>query len=377
MDLSPPAILTLRSESYFALTTNSVQLGSRVEMGADLGVADISGHFALRRADRLRAALHVHDRPRHRADGARVRRDAAAASASSCTSKGPAPWRAEGSAEVEILWWTVPIDVGPFTWGDDDNPPPAPADPRQLVHDALHHNPGAWQALMPPDADRVVRLKPAAAERDRGDGAPDGAVRRAPARGPARDRHRRASAPTRCRRASGGCTSACRWSTATPAGALSEVTDLFSAGQLPRSHRRREALAARASSRCRPAHASGRRARRPTSTRSRQAELRYETFVCDDDDDARHAQPARTIDVLFASSTATALAAGAAGRSELRAPPRYATDPDPIVLADPGEVQPVSKATRRAGRRRRRADLHARRRAPLAADAQLARLGVA
>ena len=88
MDLSPPAILTLRAESYFALTTNSVQLGCRVEMGADLGVADISGHFALRRAGGLRAALHVHDRPRHRADRPRVRRHAAAASTSSCT------WRA-------------------------------------------------------------------------------------------------------------------------------------------------------------------------------------------------------------------------------------------------------------------------------------------
>ncbi len=39
MDLSPPAILQLRAEAYFALTTNSVQLGCRVEMGADLGVA--------------------------------------------------------------------------------------------------------------------------------------------------------------------------------------------------------------------------------------------------------------------------------------------------------------------------------------------------
>ena len=35
---------------------------------------------------------------------------------------GPAPWRAQGSAEVEILFVTISIDVGPFTWGDARQP---------------------------------------------------------------------------------------------------------------------------------------------------------------------------------------------------------------------------------------------------------------
>ena len=91
-------------------------------------------------------------------DRAGVRASRCAASRSSCTVEGPAPWRAEGTPRSRSCGGRSPVDVGPFTWGDDDNPPPAPADPRQLARDALHHNPGAWQALVPPDADRVVRV---------------------------------------------------------------------------------------------------------------------------------------------------------------------------------------------------------------------------
>ena len=161
MDLSPPAILTLRAESYFALTTNSVQLGSRVEMGADLGVADISGHFAF---DAL-VIFSPHftfmidlgiglDRPR-------ARRDAVRACTSSSTSRARrrgAPRARRGRDPVG----PVPDRRGPVHLGRRATTRRrTPADPRQLAHDALHHNPGAWQALMPPDADRVVRLKAA------------------------------------------------------------------------------------------------------------------------------------------------------------------------------------------------------------------------
>src|SRR5262249_8061542 len=141
IDLSPPAILSLRSESYFAITTNSVQLGSRVELSADLGVADISGHFAFDAIVLfsphfaffidLTAGITV-----------RVCGEPVGGVQLQLHVEGPAPWRAQGTASVEVLWTDVPIDVGPFTWGDADTPPPLPADPRQLAHAALHHNPG-------------------------------------------------------------------------------------------------------------------------------------------------------------------------------------------------------------------------------------------
>ena len=141
-----------------------------------------------------------------------------------------------------MLWWTVPIDVGPLTWGDADNPPPAPADPRALVHAALHRNPGAWQALMPPDADQVVRLLPATPSDTDVTVHPMGLFDVRQHAVPLETVLTRVGAnpvPEGQQRVHLGVPVV----NATPAGALSEVTDLFSAGQLPRPQRSRQALA--------------------------------------------------------------------------------------------------------------------------------------
>ena len=334
MDLSPPAILTLRAESYFALTSNSVQLGSRVEMGADLGVASISGHFA------FDALVLFSPRFMFMIDlgiGLTVRAFGVTLCGVSVQLhlEGPAPWRAEGHAEVEILWWDIPVDVGPFTWGDDDNPPPLPADPRQLVRDALHRNPGAWQALTPPDADRVVRLVPAPpSDTDvtvhpmglfdvRQHAVPletvDHPRRRQPGpRGPAAGPPRRAAGQRH-------------------AGGRAERGHRPVLGrQLPRPQGRPEAVAAElradAGRRADPPARRGGRLRRVAGTPSCATRPSSATTT------PRGVRGRALVDVLWASAAALALASGAAGASELRARTRYAIAPDPIVLADPGEV---------------------------------------
>jgi hypothetical protein len=161
----------------------------------------------------------------------------------------------------------------------------------------------------------------------------------------------------------------------TPAGALSEVTDLFSAGTyLDLSD---DQKLSRPSFESMPA---GARIRPPGEAAAfgaaRQANLHYETFVCDEDGvRGTHSRPLP--DRLLASSKMFALAAGSAGRSELRARTRYATDPDPIALAEPGEVLVISKATlTQAAATTWATYSHAAER-PLSDDAQLARLGVA
>lgn len=372
MDLSPPAILQLRSESYFALTSNSVQLGARVEMGADLGVASISGHFAF-------DALVVFS-PRFMfvidlSIGITVRALGATLCGVSVTLhvEGPGPWRAEGHAEVEILWWTVNVDVGPFTWGDEDNPPPAPADPRALAHAAMHRNPGAWQALVPPDADRVVRLKPAAPSDTDVTVHPMGLFDVRQHAIPLETVITRVGpnpVPEGLRRVHFGVPLV----DATPAGALSDVTDAFSAGTfLDLSD---DEKLARPGFEPMPA---GARIRPPGETvdagAARHAELRYETFVCDDES-LRGVRGSALLDTFFARSAATTLASGAAGRSELRASVRYVTAPDPIVLADAGEVLAVSKVTVTPVDAAVRTYTHAAEELR-GDDVQLARLGVA
>ena len=373
IDLSPPAILTLRSEAYFAITTNSVQLGSRTEMGADLGVADISGHLSFDAlivfAPHFAFMIDLEIGLTVRVFGVTL-----LGVQIQLHLEGPAPWRAQGSAEVEIFWTTVAIDVGPFTWGDADNPLPGPADPRQLVHDALHRNPGAWQALVPPNADRVVRLKAAPPSDVEVTIHPMGLFDVRQHAIPLETVITRVGAnpvPEGQRRVHLGVPLV----NDTPAGALSEVTDLFSAGTyLDLSD---DQKLSRPSFEPMPA---GARIRPPGESaafdEARPVELRYETFVCDEDG-VRGKHSRALIDTLFASSTVTTLAAGSAGRCELRAQTRYAQEPEPIVLAHQGEVRVLSKVTMMATDATAWATYTHASEAVLATDVQLARLGVA
>jgi len=130
----------------------------------------------------------------------------------------------------------------------------------------------------------------------------------------------------------------------TPAGAVSAVTDHFSAGQfLDLSD---DEKLSRSSFEPMPA---GARVRPPGEAadvaRSRPVELRYETFVCDPDGVRGKKTTGLATFLTNASSAQVALAAGAAGRSELRAAQRYRTTPDPITLADPAAVQVHDMAT--------------------------------
>lgn len=142
--------------TYFAITSNSVQSGARVELYAEacgfniygfLGydlliqfnpfhfIADIGAGLALREGTNVLFSISVHGQL-----------------------SGPTPWRARGEASFSILFFEVSIDFD-VTWGED-----APAQIEQtvevmpLVLTALNDDRN-WIATLPANTHHTVSLK--------------------------------------------------------------------------------------------------------------------------------------------------------------------------------------------------------------------------
>jgi hypothetical protein len=148
----------LVAETYFAVTSNTVQSGARVELyaaacgfnifgylGYDLliqfdpfhFVADLGAGLALRHGSHTIAGISV-----------------------SCELSGPTPWHAKGDASLEILFFS--IDIGfDVTWGDDTPSLPTPTeDVLPLVVAAVEKD-AAWRTEWPANTSQSVTLREA------------------------------------------------------------------------------------------------------------------------------------------------------------------------------------------------------------------------
>ncbi len=146
----------LNAQLYFAITSNTVQSGARVELYAEacgfnvygyIGydlliqfspfyfIADISAGIALRMGTDPIAGISIH-----------------------CQLSGPTPWNANGEATLTILFFDISVGFD-VIWGED-----APSQPvetvnvLQLVLDALNDDRN-WKADMPANTTQTVTLK--------------------------------------------------------------------------------------------------------------------------------------------------------------------------------------------------------------------------
>jgi hypothetical protein len=155
----------LKVESYFAVTSNTVQFGARVELYAEAGgfnvygflgydvlfqfdpfrfVAKLSGGIALRRRSSTIAGVTI-----------------------SATLSGPTPWDARGKATLSLLFFSISVGFH-VSWGD---PPPAiSAATEDLLGLLLREfaDTRNWRADLPPNNHLHVSLRkielPAATE---------------------------------------------------------------------------------------------------------------------------------------------------------------------------------------------------------------------
>jgi len=165
VDLSPPAIFSLSAQAYVALTSNSFQLGARVDLRAVVGPVGAEGHiqfdalvlwsprFAFVAEISAKVALQAFGQT-FCAVGLRLQLE------------GPGPWKAQGTASVSLLFFDVELDAGPVVWGEGTSLPAAPVSPQELVHAALS-DPGAWLGRLPAGGEEAVRLVPAGEEERR------------------------------------------------------------------------------------------------------------------------------------------------------------------------------------------------------------------
>jgi hypothetical protein len=155
----------LKIESYFAVTSNTVQFGARIELYAEaagfniygfLGydvlfqfdpfrfIAKLSGGVALRRGSSVIAGVSI-----------------------SATLSGPTPWDARGKATLSLLFFSISVSFH-ATWGD---PPPAVTAATEDLLKVLQRefaDTRNWRADLPPNNHLHVSLRqidlPAASE---------------------------------------------------------------------------------------------------------------------------------------------------------------------------------------------------------------------
>lgn len=107
--------IKLRTETYFAITSNSLQAGYAIELKADIDVASIEGRFQVDVLLYLEPRFHFLARASFQVVLKAFSRRLASVTVR-LTLEGPGQWRAAGYFSFSILWWDVEIDFDE-RWG--------------------------------------------------------------------------------------------------------------------------------------------------------------------------------------------------------------------------------------------------------------------
>ena len=108
--------LKIRNETYFAITSNSVQGGCKIEVAADIGVASIKGHLSFDALLYLTPKFHFLVQLEFQVALEALGEDFASVTVR-MSLEGPGEWRAKGYFSFSILWWDCDIDFDE-SWGD-------------------------------------------------------------------------------------------------------------------------------------------------------------------------------------------------------------------------------------------------------------------
>jgi hypothetical protein len=153
-----PGMPRIHAESYFAVTSNTVQFGAKVELMAGANVFNVYGFMAfdvLIQRDPLHLIAEFSAMLAVRSGSSTlfgVRVDA--------TLEGPTPWHAHGTGSFEIGFiFTITISVQfDITLGDPRTSALPPVQVMGLLTAALN-NAGNWRTVLPPGTGQRVSLR--------------------------------------------------------------------------------------------------------------------------------------------------------------------------------------------------------------------------
>ena len=146
----------LRLEAYLALTSNTVQFGARVDLGARAGKFSIAGFLSFDALVTLSPLAFVVDIAAKLA--VKVGSRTLLSVSLQLTLSGPRPWRARGRASFSILFFDVSFGFD-VTIGDAAQPAlPPPVDVAPLLR-AAFTDIRSWTAHVPAGAAEAVTLR--------------------------------------------------------------------------------------------------------------------------------------------------------------------------------------------------------------------------
>ncbi|HOY05857.1 MAG TPA: hypothetical protein PLO67_10675 [Saprospiraceae bacterium] len=155
IDLSNNPAYRVRIEGYFAVTSNTVQLGARAEIGFGLPDFGINGHISFDALFQFSPFYFIVE------ISASVRLTVFGFDAFSIrlefSLEGPTPYRARGSGYISILFWEFSADFD-VTWGDtqDTSLPPIKVMPLLKAEFEKIEN---WKAELPAGSNLLVSMR--------------------------------------------------------------------------------------------------------------------------------------------------------------------------------------------------------------------------
>ncbi len=148
--------LSLSAVAYFAVTSNSVQFGGKVDLKAKVGPASAEAWLQLDALFQWAPYFYFEIRLDV---GIKVKAFGVTLAGVQFTGKisGDQPWHLEGNAVCEILWWDVEVPIGPMEWGEP-RPANAPEIDNLTTAAQALSSAEAWTPQLPPGAQHIVRL---------------------------------------------------------------------------------------------------------------------------------------------------------------------------------------------------------------------------